>query len=131
VVIGPANPYHAIRPILEVGGMRDLLRKRGVPVVAVTPIVGGKALRGSAGKMMRELGKEPSARAVATEYLRIIHGFVIDQEDIAYAESVRSLGLKVAAVNTVMRTIDDRIALARAVLDFAAAIRESHLAEAQ
>ena len=89
------------------------------------------ALRGSAGKMMRELGKEPSARAVATEYLRIIHGFVIDQEDIAYDESVRSLGLKVAAVNTVMRTIDDRIALARAVLDFAAAIRESHLAEAQ
>jgi LPPG:FO 2-phospho-L-lactate transferase len=131
VVIGPANPYHAIRPILEVGGMRDLLRKRGVPVVAVTPIVGGKALRGSAGKMMRELGKEPSARAVATEYLRIIHGFVIDQEDLAYAESVRSLGLKVAAVNTVMRTIDDRVALARAVLDFAAAIRESRVAEAQ
>lgn len=131
VVICPANPYHAIRPILEVGGMKELLRRRGVPVIAVTPIVGGKALRGSAGKMMRELGKEPSARAVATEYLRVIHGFVIDQEDIAYAESVRSLGLKVLAANTVMRTLDDRVALARAVLDFAATVRESRVAEAQ
>ncbi|TAK85980.1 MAG: 2-phospho-L-lactate transferase [Betaproteobacteria bacterium] len=131
VVICPANPYHAIRPILETGGMRDLLRKRGVPVIAVTPVVGGKALRGSAGKMMRELGKEPSARAVATEYLRIIHGFVIDQEDIAFAQSVRALGLQVAAANTIMRTIDDRVALARAVLDFAGAIRERNLAEAQ
>jgi len=131
VVLCPANPYHAIRPILEVGGMKELLRKRGVPVIAVTPIVGGKALRGSAGKMMRELGKEPSARAVATEYLRVIHGFVIDQEDMAYAESVRSLGLKVLVANTVMRSLDDRVALARAVLEFAAAIRESRLAEAQ
>jgi LPPG:FO 2-phospho-L-lactate transferase len=131
VVIGPANPYHAIRPILEVGGMKELLRKRGVPVIAVTPIVGGKALRGSAGKMMRELGKEPSARAVATEYLRIVHGFVMDEEDVAYAQSVRSLGIQVAAVNTVMRTIDDRVELARAVLEFARAIREGRLAEAQ
>ncbi len=131
VVICPGNPYHAIRPILEVGGMKELLRKRGVPVIAVTPIVGGKALRGSAGKMMRELGKEPSARAVATEYLRLIHGFVIDREDMAYAQSVRALGLQVTAANTVMRTIEDRVALARAVLDFAGAIRERNLAEAQ
>src|SRR5689334_22807047 len=58
VVITPANPYHAIRPILEVGGMRELLRRRGVPVVAVTPIVGGRAFKGSAAKMMRELGRE-------------------------------------------------------------------------
>jgi LPPG:FO 2-phospho-L-lactate transferase len=125
VVIAPSNPYHAIRPILEVNGMKDLIRKRGVPVVAVSPIVGGKALRGSAGKMMRELGKEPSARAVATEYLRFIDGFVIDEEDAAYAESVRSLGMQVAVARTVMRTADDRLALARSVLDFARAIRQS------
>lgn len=131
VVVCPANPYHGIRPILEVGGMRQLLRKRGAPVVAVTPIVGGKALRGSAGKLMRDLGKEPSARAVAGEYLRVIDGFVIDRADLAYAESVRSLGLEVAAANTVMRTPEDRVALARAVLDFAAAIRERRMAEAQ
>ena len=65
VVIGPANPYHSIRPILEIGGMKQLLRKRGAPVVAVTPIVGAKALTGTAGKMMRELGREVSARSAA------------------------------------------------------------------
>src|ERR671937_1994840 len=81
VVICPANPYHVIRPILEIDGMKELLRKRGTPVIAVTPIVGGKALKGSAGKMMRELGREPSAPAVAIEYLRLIDGFVIDRED--------------------------------------------------
>jgi LPPG:FO 2-phospho-L-lactate transferase len=95
----------------------------------VTPIVGGKALKGSAGKMMRELGKEPSARAVATEYLRFIDGFVIDREDIPYAEGVRSLGIRVVAAQTVMRTTDDRVALAQSVLDFAASIRETKAAE--
>jgi LPPG:FO 2-phospho-L-lactate transferase len=131
IVISPSNPYHAIRPILEVSGMKDLLLTRGVPIVAVTPIVAGKALRGSAGKMMRELGKQPSARAVATEYLRFIDGFVIDQEDVAYAESVRSLGIEVLAANTVMHHPLDRVALARSVLDFAQAIREKWAVEAQ
>lgn len=129
VVICPANPYHGIRPILEVGGLRELLRKRGAPVIAVSPIVGGKALRGSAGKLMRELGKEPSALAVAAEYLRVIDGFVIDREDLPLAASIRTLGLEVSAANTVMRNSEDRVALARAVLDFAAAIRESGTAE--
>jgi LPPG:FO 2-phospho-L-lactate transferase len=131
VVICPANPYHGIRPILEVGGMRQIIRGRGVPVIAVTPIVGGKALRGTAGKLMRDLGKEPSARAAASEYLRVIDGFIIDREDLAYAESVRSLGIEVLAANTVMRTADDRVALARTVLDFAATLRDRRMAEAR
>ncbi len=129
VVICPANPYHGVRPILEVGGMRALIRRRGVPVIAVTPIVGGKALRGSAGKLMRDLGKEPSVLTAAAEYLQLIDGFVIDREDLAYAESVRSLGIQVLAANTVMRTVEDRSTLARTVLDFAAALRESATAE--
>ena len=131
VIIGPANPYHAIRPILEVPGMREMLRKRGAPVVAVTPLVGGKALRGSAGKMMRELGREPSVRAVAGEYLRLIDGFVIDREDEIFAESVRSLGIAVRATGTVMRTVEDRISLAQATLDFARAIRATRVMEAE
>jgi LPPG:FO 2-phospho-L-lactate transferase len=131
VVICPANPYHVIRPILEISGMRELLRKRGAPVIAVTPIVGGKALKGSAGKMMRELGKEPSPRAVATEYLRLIDGFVLDHEDIHLAESVRSLGMQVLAAPTVMRSADDRVALARAVLEFAQNVREIRAAEVE
>lgn len=129
VVICPANPYHSIRPILEVGGMRELIRSRGVPVIAVTPIVGGKALHGSAGKLMRDLGKEPSALSVAGEYLRVIDGFVIDRQDLALAEAVRSLGMDVVAANTVMRSPEDRVALARTVLDFAGALHQRGLAE--
>jgi len=130
VVICPANPYHTIRPILEIPGMRDLLRKRGAPVIAVTPIVGGKALKGSAGKMMRELRHEASARRVALEYLRLIDGFVIDSEDAASAEDVRASGMEVLVANTVMRTVEDRTALARSVLAFAQTIRERRLQEA-
>jgi LPPG:FO 2-phospho-L-lactate transferase len=131
VVIGPANPYHAIRPILEVGGMRQLLKKRGAPVIAVTPIVGGKALKGSAGKMMRELGREPSALAAAGEYLRVIDGFVIDREDSALAESVRSLGIQVLVTQTVMSTDEARLSLARAVLEFARTLRETKSLEVE
>ncbi|MGH8765256.1 MAG: 2-phospho-L-lactate transferase CofD family protein [Burkholderiales bacterium] len=130
VIICPANPYHTIRPILEVPGMRELMRKRGAPVIAVTPIVGGKALKGSAGKMMRELRHEASARRVAMEYLKLIDGFVIDSEDAAAAEDVRAIGMEVLVTNTVMRTVEDRTALARAVLAFAQTIRERRLQEA-
>jgi LPPG:FO 2-phospho-L-lactate transferase len=130
VVISPANPYHTIRPILEVPGMRELMRKRGAPVIAVTPIVGGRALRGSAGKMMSELRHEASARRVALEYLRLIDGFVIDSQDADGAEDVRASGIEVLVANTIMKTIDDRTALARAVLAFAQTIRERRLQEA-
>ena len=131
VVIGPANPYHGIRPILELNGMRELIRRRGAPVVAVTPVVGGKALKGSAGKMMRDLGREPTALGAATEYRQFADGFVIDREDLALAEGVRSLGMQVLAVHTVMRTLDDRVALARSVLEFARSIREARALEVE
>lgn len=130
VVICPANPYHTIGPILEVPGMRELLRKRHAPVIAVTPIVGGRALRGSAAKIMHELRHEASARRVALEYLRLIDGFVIDAEDAAGAEDVRASGIEVLVANTVMRTVEDRTALARAVLAFAQTIRDRKLQEA-
>ena len=131
VVICPANPYHVIRPMLEIEGMKALLRRRGVPVVAVTPLIGGKALKGAAGKMMRELGRELSARSIAGEYLRLIDGFVLDSEDAALLESVRSLGIAAIAVPTVMRSLDDRVVLAQEVLDFATSIRSRREAEVE
>jgi LPPG:FO 2-phospho-L-lactate transferase len=131
IVICPANPYHAIQPILRVAGMKELLKKSRAPVVAVTPIVGGRALKGSAAKIMRELGREPSARAVATEYLRLIDGFVLDSEDTALLDGVRSLGMAAVALPTIMRSLDDRVALANEVLDFAASIRLRREAEAE
>jgi LPPG:FO 2-phospho-L-lactate transferase len=130
VVLGPCNPFHSIRPILEVGGMRQLLRKRGAPVVAVTPIVGGKALTGSAGKMMQELGREVTARSVAMEYYKLIDGFVIDAADQDQAEGILACGMQVQVAPTVMRSPEDRVRLAQTVLDFARAIRERRLQEA-
>ena len=129
VVICPANPYHVIRPILEINGMKELLLKRGAPVIAVTPIVGGKAIKGSAGKIMRELGKEPSALVAAGEYLRFIDGFVVDREDADIVDGVRSLGLDVMVSHTIMRTDEVRLSLARSVLEFARKIRETRDAE--
>jgi len=131
VILCPANPYHVIRPILEIEGMKELLLKRGAPVIAVTPIIGDRALKGSAAKMMRELGRELSARSVAGEYLRIIDGFVLDSEDLALADSVRSLGIDVVALPTIMRSIDDRVALAQEVLDFAGTVRARMAAEVE
>lgn len=131
IVLCPANPYHAIRPMLEIEGMKELLRRGRAPVIAVSPIVGGKALQGSAGKMMRELGREPSPRGVAADYLRLIDGFVIDRADAALADSVRSLGIEPLVAPIVMRSVDDRVALARAVLDFAALLREKRAAEVE
>ena len=131
VIIGPANPYHAIRPVLEIPGMRELLRQRGAPIVAVSPIIGGRALKGSAGKMMRELGREPTARGIAAEDLRLNDGWVIDREDARFVESIGSLGMQVRVAPALMRSNEDRIALAQAVLDFAAAIREARAAEVQ
>ncbi len=130
VVVCPANPYHVIRPILEIDGMHALLRKRGAPVIAVSPIVGGRALKGSAGKIMRELGREVSARSVAMEYLRLIDGFVIDNEDAAMAEGIAASGMGVLVTNTIMRSIEDRVTLARSVLEFAATLHAKKLAEA-
>ena len=131
VVIGPANPYHVIRPMLEIDGMKELLRRRRAPIIAVSPIVAGRALRGSAGKMMRELGRELSARSIAGEYLRLIDGFVLDSEDAGLVESVRSLGMEALALPTIMRSVDDRVVLAQEVLDFAAAIRARREAEVE
>jgi LPPG:FO 2-phospho-L-lactate transferase len=123
VVLVPCNPYHTLLPMLAVNGMREALRKRGAPVIAVSPIIGGRALQGSAAKMMHELGREVSARAIAMEFHKLIDGIVIDSADQALAEGIRASGVEVLAVPTYMRNAEDRLKLARAVLDFARAVR--------
>ncbi len=124
VVICPSNPYHTVRPILETGGIRDLLRKQGAPVIAVSPIVGGSALQGSAAKMMIELGHETLPRTVAMEYYKLIDGFVIDQVDAEQAEGLRASGIEVLVAPTIMRTPNDRVELAARVLEFAKHVAE-------
>lgn len=116
-VICPSNPYVSIDPILAVPGVRQALKGR--PLVAVSPIVGGQALKGPAAKMMRELGIEPSPVAVARHYRDLLAGFVLDVQDADLEHQVAGLGLQTLVTDTVMRTLDDRVRLARQVLDFA------------
>jgi len=88
-------------------------------VIAVSPIVGGRAIKGPTAKMMRELGIPCTALAVARHYGDLLDGFVVDSEDEALADQVRELGVEVLVTKTVMESLEDRMSLARAVLDFA------------
>ncbi len=117
IVLCPSNPFVSLEPILRLPGVRDLVRAR--PAVAVSPIVGGQALKGPAGKMLGELGLEVSAVAVARYYTGLLQGFVLDEVDAARAEEVRGLGLQVLVADTVMRREADRGRLAAQVIDFA------------
>jgi LPPG:FO 2-phospho-L-lactate transferase len=119
VVITPSNPLVSIDPILALPGIRDALRRTQRPVVAVSPIVGGKAVKGPLGKMMRELGVEPSALGVAQHYGHLVDGWVIDEVDRALAPSIEALGCRVKVCNTIMRTLDEKAKLAQDALQLA------------
>jgi LPPG:FO 2-phospho-L-lactate transferase len=120
VVIGPSNPFLSIDPMLALTDLRAAIRATGVPVVAVSPIVGGRAIKGPAAKIMAELGLPVDAAAVAGYYRGLIDGFVLDLADAATAGSI---DLPTRAVPTVMQDLADREALAREVLAFAAGLR--------
>ena len=80
-MICPSNPFISIEPILAVPGMRAALAGCGAPVVAVSPIIGGRAVKGPTAKMMQELGMPPSAAAVAQRYGDLLDGYVLDTAD--------------------------------------------------
>ena len=117
VVICPSNPFISIEPILAVPGLRAAIKACGAPVVAVSPIVGGRAVKGPTAKMMQELGLPVSSAAVAARYGELLDGYVVDSGD---ADGIRS---KAHVAPTLMTTLEDREALARAVLDFADRLR--------
>jgi LPPG:FO 2-phospho-L-lactate transferase len=119
VIVCPSNPYLSIDPILAVPGIRAGLEALDAPIVAVSPIIGGRALKGPAAKLMTELGATPSALAVVEHYRGLLSALVVDDEDADEAEALRTLGLPTLATGAVMRTDDDRIRLARETLAFA------------
>ena len=121
IVICPSNPFVSVDPILNLPGMRELLKSASVPIIAVSPIVGGRAIKGPTAKMMRELDIPTSATAVARHYRDLITGFVLDECDANHESEVADLGLATTVTQTVMSSLDDRIALARDVLAFASA----------
>ena len=118
VVICPSNPYVSVDPILAVPGMTEALAGANCPIVAVSPIVGGAAIKGPTAKMMRELGVPASTIEVAKHYRKLATHFVIDEVDAGASDAVAALGLQTICAQTVMRTLDDRIALAKTVLAF-------------
>ena len=119
VVICPSNPFISIDPILAVPGVRQALRHNGAPVVAVSPIVGGRAIKGPTAKMMTELGLASGAAEVAEHYRGLIDGFVLDRSDAESAAAVERLGVAVLVTGTVMQSLDDKTRLAEETLAFA------------
>jgi len=116
VVVCPSNPYVSLDPILSLAGVRERVRSR--PALAVSPIIGGAAVKGPLAKMMRELGLEPSAREIARHYAGTVRGLVIDTADASDTPEIEALGLRVRAAPSLMRGPRGRAALARVVLDF-------------
>ena len=117
IVFCPSNPHLSVAPILAVPSVRDAIAGHTGCRVAVSPIVGGDAVRGPAGKIMGELGAEVSAVGVAREYRGLCDVLVLDTQDAALSDAVAAVGITPAVTGTIMQTDDDKIALARTVVD--------------
>lgn len=116
IIVTPSNPYVSIDPILKTPGMKAALQQSGAPVIAVSPIVGGAAIKGPAAKMMSELGVPATALEVARHYKGLVDVMVIDEVDAHLAPAIRDLGMQVCTVPTVMNNLEDRVSLAKDVL---------------
>ena len=116
IILCPSNPLISIGPILAVPGVREELRARKNEVIAVCPIVGGKSLKGPSDKMLAELGYEATASGVAKLYADFSGTFAIDPTDKSQARAIEALGMKVAILPTVMKTLGQKRKLARALL---------------
>jgi LPPG:FO 2-phospho-L-lactate transferase len=120
VVICPSNPFISVEPILSLPGVRDALHACRAPIVAVSPIIAGRAVKGPTAKMMTELGLDPSARAVAEWYGELLDAYIVDHADAADMDGLHP---RITVTKTLMLTLEDREALARVVLDAAASVR--------
>jgi LPPG:FO 2-phospho-L-lactate transferase len=120
VVICPSNPFISVEPILALPGVRGALAACAAPVIAVSPIIGGRAVKGPTAKMMGELGLEATAFSVARRYGDLLDGFVLDDAD---RQTVRELPMRAFVTRTLMTSVAEKEALARAVLDAADTLR--------
>jgi LPPG:FO 2-phospho-L-lactate transferase len=119
VVVAPSNPIVSIGPILAVQGIRAALRETPAPVVGVSPLIRGRAVKGPADRMMAQLGYDATALGVASLYRDFLDGLVIDERDAGLEESVAGLGLAVHVTDTLMDSVGAAARLAQEVLDFA------------
>jgi LPPG:FO 2-phospho-L-lactate transferase len=119
VVISPSNSFVSIDPILAIPTVASTLKRGRRPVVAVSPIVGGKAVKGPLAKMMAERGEEPSVLGMVRHYGSLVDGWVIDSADRPHAPAIEALGHRVIVRDSVMRTLDDKRRLAQDAVEFA------------
>lgn len=117
IILCPSNPILSMRPILSLPGIIDRLRARKVPLVALSPFIGARAVKGPAAKIFAELGLEPTPAGLVSCYDGLLDGLVIDHADAALGNPVRSL-----VTDTLMRDRDDQLRLARQILDFTATL---------
>ncbi|MCH8258363.1 MAG: YvcK family protein [Proteobacteria bacterium] len=126
IVVCPSNPFVSVDPVLKIPGVMDAIGSSEAAVIAVSPIVAGQAIKGPAAKMMAELGMPQTALAVAQHYVDQypgqMQGFVLDEQDRPLRDEVETLGLSTIVTNTVMVTLQDRVDLARVVLNFSSEI---------
>lgn len=116
IVVCPSNPYLSVDPILAVDGVREALLARTVPRVAVSPLIGGKSIKGPLSKLLAELGAEAGNAAIARHYGELVGHLVIDRSDAEDAPALREAGLGVTLAQTLMREPADQERLAREVL---------------
>lgn len=116
VIICPSNPFVSVDPILSLAGVRDALSSFTRSCIAVSPIIGGRALKGPAAKMLKELNMPCDAVAVARHYQGLLSHFVIDQVDERLAPSIEALGMEVICTQSVMRSVEDQHRLANTIL---------------
>jgi LPPG:FO 2-phospho-L-lactate transferase len=119
VILCPSNPFLSVDPILAVDSVRERLAARDVPFVAVSPLVGGKAIKGPLGKLLGELGRACDNRAIAAHYAGLLDHLIIDECDASDAEGLRAMGISVTITGTVMCDAADRVRLARVALSAA------------
>ena len=116
VIFAPSNPYLSIDPILAIPGVRETLAARTGPVAAVSPIIGGRAIKGPADRMLLTLACEASARAVAAHYADVLSHILVDTADASLASEIEALGVRTRAAETIMRDAEGRAAVAQEAL---------------
>jgi LPPG:FO 2-phospho-L-lactate transferase len=119
IVLGPSNPVLSIDPILAVPGVRERIIANSAPCVAISPIIGGRAVRGPAAKLMAELGMDVSPAGIARHYGDLLSGIILDEEDRALADAIEAVGVRAFARRTLMLTDKDKVNLAQALLTWA------------
>jgi LPPG:FO 2-phospho-L-lactate transferase len=117
IILCPSNPYLSIAPILAVNGLRELLARAHAPIIAVSPIIGGAAVKGPAAKIMRELGLPVSPLAIARQYRDFLDVMLVDDSDSSVLAERETSDPTLNTAPILMRTLDERYELAEACLD--------------